>query len=188
MSFGKSRARLLGVDEIEVGIAYVRDDHVWYVSEKVSSLTLDRFRVALQQAMGKHTTRLNPTPGVHCRYCPAAVGCPAQQQAIKAVEPAYMEDDAFAWTTKCLSVDNDAKMVERLPGLKAAIEAVEKALKERAIAAGGIRLGNGKTWKQKVRVMPRFLRAKAEELLGPERAAECVERREELYFTQVKDK
>lgn len=187
---GSCLARLYSLDEVKLTIAYVRGDHVYSVSEKVTGLTLDRFRAQLRDRLdvgGLKANQLLPEPGQHCRYCPAAVACPKQQQAITAVDPeALAEAPGFAWTTELLSPENDALMVERLPGLKGAIDAIEKALKERAIAQGGIHLSNGKVWKQKIRVMPRFLRARAEELLGPERAATCIEKKEELYFAQVK--
>jgi hypothetical protein len=173
--FGAScLARLYSLDEVKVTIAYVRGDHVYAVSEKVGRLTLDKFRASLNARMdvtGAPLGAMAPQPGQHCRYCPAAPRCPKQQQAILAVDPGAAELGAsptFAWTTELLSPENDALMVER------------------AIKQGGIPLANGKVWKQKIRVMPRFLRARAEEMLGPERAAECIEKKEELYFTQVK--
>lgn len=169
---GAALARLYNLDEVELIVAYVRSDHVWADRAKVSRLTLDAFWEQLKLKMRETG---DPSPGAHCRYCPAAHGCPSQKATLATVAPGPQ------WTTECLSELNDSMMVERLPGLKAAIEKIEDALKARA----PIYLSNGKVWKQAVRTMSRFNRQKAEELLG-ERAAECIEKKEELYFRQVK--
>ena len=179
-------ARIYDLDEVEVGIAYVRGDHVWYTSEKIGRLTLDRFEKQLRFAMDNASEQYNS--GSHCRYCPAAVGCPKQQKSIVALDSEAIESDDFVWTTEFISVANDGKMVERLAGVKHALEEVEKKLKERARASGGIRLSNGKIWKESVRMMPRFQKSKLEALLTPEQIASCIEKREELYFVQKKDK
>jgi hypothetical protein len=170
-------ARIFSLSEVEVVVAYVRSDHVYAARDTVSQLTLDNFRLRLRERMSMSGL---PAPGQHCRYCPAAAACPAQTStlALLAAGP--------KWTTEYLGELNDSLMVEGLAGLKAAIETVESALKARARESGGIHLSDGKVWREKTRVMPRFNRAKAEEMLGPERAAECLEKREELYFAKVK--
>ena len=173
---GAALAKVYSLDEVELILAYVRSDHVWAVRAKVPRLTLDAFRAQLHHLM---TQEGIPMPGQHCRYCPAAAACPAQRKALATF------GGSAQWTTEYVSELNDSLMVEQLPGLKAAVEAVEKSLKLRA-GTEGIHLSDGSIWKQKVRVMPRFNRAKAEGFLTPEQAAECVEKREELYFTKVK--
>jgi hypothetical protein len=190
---GLCRSRFYDLDEVELGIAYTRGDYVWYDSAVVPRLTLDLFERQLRERMdGDNSGDLRA--GKHCKYCPAAMGCPKQQQALaKAPLPTELaESDDFVWTTEApgttlpdgrvVPANNDVQMLLRLPAVGKALEAAEKAIKARAGAAGGIDLGNGKVYRQGTRQMPRFVRSKAEELLGPERYAECVTKREELYF------
>lgn len=174
---GAAVSRMYDLTEVELVLAYVRPDHVYAVRETVSVLALHAFRSALSRAL---LAKDGPTTGSHCHYCPAVTACPAQAKAITTLAPGPK------WTVEYVSELNDSMMVEHLPGLKAAIERVEDALKERAKSSGGIMMSDGKVWKQKVRVMPRFSRATAESFLTPEQAAQCVEKREELYFTKVR--
>lgn len=84
-----------------------------------------------------------PSPGDHCRYCPGRLGCPAVQGALVALAPQLQQK--VNWSLERVSLENDALMAMHLPALKAAVEAIEKALKGRC--GDGLDLPNGKVWR-----------------------------------------
>jgi hypothetical protein len=119
-----------------------------------------------------------PHPGDHCRYCTARLSCPSTQQAIQALLP-----DKVTWSLERISPENDAAMAMALPALKAAVEAVDKALKDRNKA--GLPLPNGKVWKPILQTRQGYDTKRMVEALG-EKAEQFRTKTEFEVFRQVK--
>ncbi len=123
----------------------------------------------------------SPQPGDHCRYCPGRMGCPAVQGAIVAIAPELQVK--VKWSLVQESVENDAMMAMHLPALKAAVEAIEKALKERSKA--GLALPNGKVWRPVLQSRTGLDTERVKALLGP-RVAEFTKTTEFEAWRMVK--
>lgn len=119
--------------------------------------------------------------GDHCRYCPALGNCPETSRSLKAVRPS----SSVVWQAEYVSDDNDARLVEELSHVKKAIDAIERSLKERANAKGGILLPNGKIYKAILCEKSSLDQGKVAELLGG-RYAECLKTISYEQFKQVK--
>lgn len=177
---------------VRLGVVYVRERGCYPERHLTSADELMRFGSHLQ-LLYIQTPDASANAGEHCRFCPARGGCPATtatmkefatQHALSSNPPGLTVIDRRlpVWTTQCLSADNDALMAEQLPALKKAVEAVEEALKDRCRAQGGIRLPDGKIWKEVSYTKSVMDNAKVEELLG-DRFHEC---RKEIVQVQMR--
>ena len=120
-----------------------------------------------------------PNPGDHCKYCPARLACPAVASAISSVAAS----PGVRWSLDRITLQNDALMAMHLPALKAAVDAVEKALKSRC--KEGLPLPNGKIWKPIVQRRVSIDTEKVKAELG-ERYNEFTKVSEYETFRQVK--
>jgi hypothetical protein len=119
-----------------------------------------------------------PNPGEHCRYCPAQVQCPKTRTAIQALIPEKVD-----WRLDRSTLENDQAMVLALPALKAAVDAVDKALKARC--KDGLTLPNGKVWKPVLQTRRGYDTKRMVERLGAE-AEQYATKTEYETFRQVK--
>jgi hypothetical protein len=105
-------ARAFGLDEVTIAISYLGTG--WVDIATVDALDLDMHAERLRdlhETIGQlaklPASELRPTPGPHCKHCPAFMGCPAQsatvammraadaQERIEAMIP-FADDDAAA--------------------------------------------------------------------------------------------
>jgi hypothetical protein len=166
---------MYGDCSVTAKIHYLDNDYV--DSWTFSAMEAQRFGVWIRTRVELTPTAL-PQPGDHCRYCPARVACPKTQTALGAILPTQVQ-----WTLERISAENDAAMVMALPALKAAVDAVEKALKERN--KSGLPLDNGKVWKPVLQTRSGYDTKRMAEALGP-RAEEFRTRVEFESYRQVK--
>ena len=174
-------SEMFGDCAVMVKIHYLDADHV--DSWLMSGMEAQQFAVAIRATLGLATSMAKPNPGEHCRYCPARTACPAVQGAIVKVGAQLAIDRPVTWTLERLSVENDAMMAMHLPALKAALEAMEKALKERS--RDGLPLPNGKVWKPILKKRTGLDTERVRAFLGP-RAEEFIKVTEYEAFQQVK--
>lgn len=125
------------------------------------------------------------TAGGYCTWCPALGACPATEQTLPAQQLVHLTGKRPQWTTNALGFDNDVLMVQNLPALKKAVEAVEDSIKARY--PNGIELDNGKTWAPVKSKRSTFNKEKALQILG-HRAAECEGSIEVTSWRQVNTK
>jgi hypothetical protein len=152
-------------------------DNDYVDSWTFSAMEAQRFGIWIRNRVELVPTA-QPQPGDHCRYCDARVQCPKTAQAIQQLVP-----DRVQWSLERVSLENDAAMAMALPALKGAVEAVEKALKERN--KEGLALPNGKVWKPVLQTRQGYDSKRMAEALGP-RAEEFRTKTEYEVFRQVK--
>lgn len=80
-------ARVFGLDEVAIAISYLGTG--WVDHDVVDALDLDmhaeRLRalhVEVAELRAVPPDQLRPTPGPHCKHCPAFLGCPAQAATV----------------------------------------------------------------------------------------------------------
>lgn len=166
---GMCHAMAHGEDTVELEIARISLEGI-----RAESGLMGPFELSLMQSLVHQVVDSlagsEAVPGEHCSWCPALGACPATKAALSMVGPRT----AAQWTTEFLSLANDAAMVEALPALEKAVDAVKDALKARYAGGPGLLLPDGKVWKEIViKGRESFNQKKAAELLG-ERAAECI--------------
>ncbi len=122
---------------VNVKIHYLDND--WTDSWTFSAMDAQRFGVFIRNRVELVPTA-QPSPGEHCRYCPARVQCPKTQTAMVA-----LGDSRVQWGLDFVSAENEAAMAMNLPMLESAVKAVKEALQARN--PGGIPLPNGKVYK-----------------------------------------
>ncbi len=179
---GLCHALVHGVAEVDLEIARIRTDGVHVERGKMTAFELSLTQSLVHEIV-ERIAGSEPVLGDHCTYCPALGACPATRQGIELVAPQSL--NAVRWTTDFLSLQNDSAMVEQLPAVKKALEAIETALKGRYAGGPGLLLPNGKVWKEILSKRDGFDAKKAAELLG-DRAAECAKTSEYTQFRQVK--
>ncbi len=158
-------------------IHYLDNDYM--DSWRFSAMEAQRFGIWVRNRV-ELTPTAQPNPGDHCRYCDARVQCPKTQAALAV----FSEATTVKWTLEALGVDNDIAMVKNLPVLKAAVEAVDKALKER-YRESGLPLDNGKVWKPVLQTRRGYDTKRMVERLGPE-AEQFATKTEYEAWRQVK--
>ena len=137
-------AKLAGLDEARVALAYLQDDGSW----KLSWDSLDAFELSDAEAriasLKTRALRGEYSTGEHCRFCPSLTLCPAQTQMAKAIVPslAEVEDKLASLTPK-----QQGEVWERVRLAEELIGKVKTAIGTMA-AASPIPLPNGKTLKQ----------------------------------------
>lgn len=176
-------ARVFGLDEVTIAISYLGTG--WVDIAQVDALDLDmhaeRLR-ALHDTIGQLAALppgdLRPTPGPHCKHCPAFIGCPAQsatvammraadaQERIEAMIP-FADDDAAADAYRFLG---------QLKLLKDRLnDALQARARERAIPLGeGLAYGLVET-RGSEKLDAKVVRAVVFESYGPELADAVVE-------------
>lgn len=163
-------------EPVAVKIHYLDNDHVDVWTH--SAMSAQRFAIWIRNRIELAAATAQPNPGEHCRYCPARVQCPKTTTAIQALMP-----ERINWSLERVSLENDAAMAMSLPALKAAVEAVEKALKERS--KEGLALPNGKVWKPVLQSRRGYDTKRMVEALG-DRAEQFATKTEYETFRQVK--
>lgn len=177
---GLCHARTRKVDSVEIEIARIRLDGVQVERGSMTTFDLSLTESLVHEIVSGIATA-QPLLGEHCSFCPALGACPATRAGLDLVGP----PTPAKWTTEFLSLANDAAMVEALPALKKAVDAIDESLKARYRGGPGLLLPNGKTWKETVSKREGLDSKKAAELLG-DRAAECMKVTEYTAFRQVK--
>lgn len=124
-------------------IWYVRPGKVWVEGSDIDFLDLGQFESQLASRW-KLRPYLPATPGEHCAWCPAAGGCPATSQVVGAL----VDTSGETFSTTVRSNDHAAWMIERLSIIEKAAEAVRHACQQWSDQNGGVRLKDGKIWKQ----------------------------------------
>jgi hypothetical protein len=171
---------------VQLEIAYVRKSKVWLERHLTSRMELESFGDDLRR-LYLGVRGAESVTGDHCRFCPGAGRCPATRVALTELQSTLgVTARAPVWTTEFLSAENDALMVERLPALENAIDAVKTELKKRAAAQGGIELSSGKVYREVVYTKNVFDRKTAETLIPPERLSECMREQTVSQFRVVK--
>lgn len=144
----------LELGPVQIEIPHVTEQGVWCEREIVSSL---RLRAAMQEIalILRAIEGSDPQPGDHCRYCNANGACPATSETVSALVPVGVGMMQPKWTSEFISADNDRLLVTALGPVKKAVEAIERALKQRASEAP-IDLGDGTVYRPVVsrRVVP----------------------------------
>jgi hypothetical protein len=80
-TLGLMVAREHGEPDIRVGLLFVQPDGVSEDWADLDLIDLDAHAEALRVALAR-VAAATPTPGDHCRWCPARAGCPAVTQAL----------------------------------------------------------------------------------------------------------
>jgi hypothetical protein len=166
---------MYGDSTVTAKVHYLDNDYV--DSWTFSAMEAQRFGIWIKNRV-EMTPGAQPSPGDHCKYCPARVECPKTVSAIQQLIPEKVD-----WRLDRSTLENDAAMAMMLPALKGAVEAVEKALKARS--KEGLPLPNGKVWKPILQTRQGYDAKRMAEALGP-RAEEFRTKSEFEVYRQVK--
>ena len=139
--YALAHSRVIGFDSLRVSICYVHSDGRldWHHAELdgwdlevIASRVKSIWATARELRAFRHTPDL--TAGLHCRYCPAFTGCPAQ---VTLARELVSERDAAAETnTLMLSDESAGKAWVKVQQYRQVLDRIEGALRERAMVRG----------------------------------------------------
>lgn len=124
-------ARAIGADSARIGVIQLRDGRSWWDVAELDAIALDAAFLRLQQMREKALVAETQVAdgrvpdlrtGPHCRYCPAALSCPAQVGMIRAAAAAPEEITALG---EALTLDTAAKAYRRIREVRAVLGKVE---------------------------------------------------------------
>jgi hypothetical protein len=138
-------ARHLKVDNIRVRLVFVSPFQTYAESTELDAFDLDAWEGRLQE-WERTIPQSEPTPGSHCRYCPAAAACPVATQAIATVEPTRTRLPVVARSADITSPAHARDQYETLRAVKAATDQAWEALRRWVDEHGPVDVGEGRTY------------------------------------------
>lgn len=123
-------------------IWFLRPGKVWVDGADVDVFKLGSFEASLVKRLAL-LPYLPAVPGEHCTYCPAAGGCPGTNDSIGKL----VDTTGNTFSTSIENMGHASWMLERLPMIEKAAEAIREALKAYSDEHHGIACSDGKVWK-----------------------------------------
>jgi hypothetical protein len=178
--FALVRSHMLGTDLAEARILSIRaNGEVYSRSHEFSRFDLDDFADTLERvvdlvsksrtALAERGDVIGLSSGPWCRYCPAFNACPEKQALVRNLLPVVQaigggEVERVAMRIEAMSIGDAGRAWAKLREIKPVYDAVEKALKARAMRQD-IPIGNGKVAGRSSYVHESFSKSIAIELL-----------------------
>lgn len=137
-------ARASGVDHAQVGLVFVGDDAVTYDSAELDAMDLDAIETDLR-ALVARIPGAEPTPGEHCRFCPARAVCPAFSAAV--AEVADTAPAALATIARSNGALTSAQVAAAWPQFRlveAGLDQIKAAIRAYVAEHGDVPLASGK--------------------------------------------